>query len=696
MKLFLYDKFFEAFIKLNKGTQKKVVEFKKKFQENSKSAAIHLEPIIDFKDDSLRTARIDQKYRAILKVVGNGAYYLLWVDNHDEAMDWARNKRFDWNQNTNSMQVFSSEAVVEAEQKERAANADKAEARLLDRYKDAELEAIGVPQALLPSVRNIDGLEELEALEKHLPRDAFENLFYLLDGEPIDRIIEEVQEGASLVDDTSNNNARSFVEVLNDDILESALEGAFDKWRHFLHPSQKILVSSDYKGSVKVSGGAGTGKTVAALHRLKHLVEVKSDRRPVLFTTYTKALTANLNALASSMGVTSSAATITNFDKLAFDLASAAGVRVKGDSVAFSSERVFQDIWDDLVDRHPTRFGAEWYFREYEEIVLYHDVTSLQDYLKVPRSGRGKAIGRRMRAEVWEMMERFIAQKGQVWHPHELYNAVARHYNSPQARRPFSHAIVDELQDLSNIELRLLRSLVDVGPNDLMLVGDPMQSIYNRKINFSKVGIHIRGKRSKRLRINYRTTEEIKKVAMSVVEGVHFDDFDGGEESKKGYVSLIRGFRPKYQMFARKYDELGYVCSAIKELLESGEALPSEIAVGCRKRSGVKDIESALHSMGVPHFFMDGEKRIGNKNGTVALTLHNLKGLEFKHVFLIQVNDETAPLKIYQKLDTESEAQRQKSEKSLYYVAASRAIQSLTITGFGNPSEWFEKLMMEE
>ena len=392
----------------------------------------------------------------------------------------------------------------------------------------------------------------------------------------------------------------------------------------------------------------------------------------VLFTTYTKALTANLNALASSMGVTSSAATITNFDKLAFDVASAAGVRVKGDSVAFSSERVFQDIWDDLVDRHPTRFGAEWYFREYEDIVLYHDVTSLQDYLKVPfRKGKGDwpphASGGMGNDGA------FIAQKGPVWHPHELYNAVARHYNSPQARRPFSHAIVDELQDLSNIELRLLRSLVDVGPNDLMLVGDPMQSIYNRKINFSKVGIHIRGKRSKRLRINYRTTEEIKKVAMSVVEGVHFDDFDGGEESKKGYVSLIRGFRPKYQMFARKYDELGYVCSAIKELLESGEALPSEIAVGCRKRSGVKDIESALHSMGVPHYFMDGEKRIGNKSGTVALTLHNLKGLEFKHVFLIQVNDETAPLKIYQQLDTESEAQRQ-NPRNLYYVAASRVI----------------------
>ena len=111
MKLFIYDKFFEALVQLNKGTQKKVLDFNRKFRENSKSAAIHLEPIIDFKDETLRTARIDQKYRAILKVLGEDSYYLLWVDNHDEAMDWARNKRFDWNERTNAMQVFSSEEV---------------------------------------------------------------------------------------------------------------------------------------------------------------------------------------------------------------------------------------------------------------------------------------------------------------------------------------------------------------------------------------------------------------------------------------------------------------------------------------------------------------------------------------------------------------------------------------------------------
>jgi len=694
MKLFLYDKFMDAFVKLNKGTQKKVMEFKRKFKENTRSAAIHLEPISDFKDDTLRTARIDQKYRAIIKVGENESYYLLWVDNHDEAMDWARNKRFVWNSNTNSMQIFANEETVEAEQEKRKSGQDDPSNQLLDSYKNEELEAIGIPAALLPSVRKIADLDDLEALEDYLPRDAFENLFYLLEGEPIDRIIQEVQEGAKLIDNTSNNNARSFIEVLDDDVLEKALEGEFEKWRHFLHPSQKILVSSHYKGSIKVSGGAGTGKTIAALHRLKYLAQNKADNRPILFTTYTKALTSNLNKLASSMGVNSSKAMITNFDKLAFDLSSSTGIRKENEKVAFSGDRTFQDIWDDLVDEFPTRFGAEWFFREYEDIVLHHDVTTVEDYLKVPRTGRGKAIGRRMRIEVWAMMERFKLKKKGLWHVYELYNELARHYSGSDARRPFSHAIVDELQDLSNIELRLLRALVDVGPNDLMLVGDPMQSIYKRNINFSKVGIHVRGKRSKRLRINYRTTEEIKKVAMSVINDVRFDDFDGGEESKKGYVSLIRGHRPIYKLFARKQEELDHICNSISELLEGGEVLPSEIAIGCRKRSGVKEFESTLHKANIPHFFMDGEKQIGNKNGVVTLTMHNLKGLEFKHVFLVQVNNETAPLKLpRQQHSPEEEQQNLKSEKSLHYVAASRAIQSLTISGFGKPSRWFEGLL---
>src|SRR5690606_31195696 len=116
MKLFIYDKFWDAFLKINKGTQSKITEFISKFRTNSKSSALNLEAISTFKDQSLRTARVDQKYRAILKEVTPGELYLLvWVDNHDEAMDWAKNKVIDWNEQTQAYQVFSLDDTVSAE-----------------------------------------------------------------------------------------------------------------------------------------------------------------------------------------------------------------------------------------------------------------------------------------------------------------------------------------------------------------------------------------------------------------------------------------------------------------------------------------------------------------------------------------------------------------------------------------------------
>ena len=693
MKLFMYERFMDAVIKLNKTTQKKVLEFQRKFRENPESAAIHLEPISTFKDPTLRTARIDQKFRIIIKVVNGDSYYMMWVDNHDEAMNWARMKRFDWNETTNAMQVFSSERVVEEEQQHYEVSHPTSEP-VLEQYAPDQLVAIGVPTALVPTVRRVGDFEALEAIEAHLPPDVFENLFYLLDGEPIDRIIEEVQEGAAMDNDTSSNNGRSFVEIFDDQLLESALDGSFEKWRHFLHPSQRALVTGNYKGSVKVSGGAGTGKTVAALHRLKHLVDTKTDPRPVLFTTYTKALTSNLLHLTESLGISNSQAKVTNFDKLAFDLAKSTGLRKAGEKVSFPNFKYFQELWDEVVESHVTSFGSDWFRAEYEDVVLFHDVTTLDAYLRVPRAGRGRAIGRRMREQVWQVIEAFKERKQGHWTTHELYNALARHFNAAD-RRPFSHAVVDELQDLSNIELRLLRSLVDEGPNDLMLVGDPMQSIYRRKINFSKAGIHIRGKRSKRLRINYRTTEEIKRVAMSVVQGVQFDDFDGGEESKKGYVSLMRGERPAYRVFGRKQEELDYLVGQISELLESGAALASEIAIGCRVNAGLSEIKSACHKAGIPYYSIIEGTRNGEKFGVGILTLHNLKGLEFKHVFLAQVNADTAPKSYFGptiEANPDLKAEAIKAERSLHYVAASRAIASLHISCYGKPSEWFSGL----
>lgn len=696
MKLLFYDKFFDSLIDLPKGIQKKVIEFQKKFRENSKSAAIHLEPIQAFKDNSLRSARVDQTYRAIIKVPESGeTYYLLWVDYHDKAYEWAVNKVFQWNDNTQSMQVFTAPEVLE-EQRDVVNEPSKPESNgLFSDFEDTELLKIGVPEVLVPSIRGINNLDDLEKLEKFIPQDTFENLFYLADGASIEQLIFEIDEGkaSTVIEEEkirSINNQRSFIELTDDDLFNEILEGNLKKWKYYLHPSQRKLVTGSFNGTVKVSGGAGTGKTVAALHRMKYLEEIRKPGEKILFTTFTRALTENLKGLAKDLEINLTAITISNIDALAFEL-------VKEFLLIPNHYKVFglhkiknpEEIWEEVLGTVLSPFDIEFLVKEYNDIILYYDVKSLNDYLNVPRIGRGKAISRSQRKEVWAMVEKYNVAKSQYhfYHKEELYNLLVN-FLKEQDTKVFDYALVDELQDFSNVELRVVRALVPEKANDLFLVGDPLQKIYERRINFSQAGINVRGKRSRRLRINYRTTEEIKKLALAIVKDEHYDDFNGQEEEKGGYVSLFHGHQPNYNIFHSKDQEIEYVLLEIGSLLEGGYK-PDEIAITARTKNGLKEFKSELHLRNVPYTEYENGIKVGHQNGVNLLTFHNIKGLEFKQIFLVDVNERTCP-KLFEALDTWSEADKLtyfKNEKSLLYVAVSRAIQRVSITGIGNKSE---------
>ncbi len=697
MKLFIYDKFWDAFIDLNKTTQKKVLDFQKKFRENSKSAAIHLEPISTFRDQSLRTARIDQKYRAIVKVPETGsAYYLLWVDNHDEAMDWARDKMFEWNETTQSIQVFTvpDEAVLPSAS-DKAPVPKPAVTQGLGKYTLEQLKGLGVPEILLPSVQKVSSLDQLEKMQAYLPEAVFENLFYLMDGAQIDLLLHEVKEGTINSDNPdetaeSANNRRSFVELTDDDMFNEVLSGSLDKWKYYLHPSQRKLVNGHFQGPTKVTGGAGTGKTVAALHRLKVLAGQASVDQPVLFTTFTKALTKNLIALANGLKVPTERVRIVHIDLLVFELAKEYEIISDQAKIfGFAGVKKASDVWEEILEETLVTYDRDFLEKEYEQVILYHNIGDRSDYLRIARLGRGKAISRRQRAELWKVFELFKARAKQYdcFYKEEVFNQVTDHFTQNEIH-PFSAAVVDELQDMSNVELRFIRSLVTEKPNDLFLVGDPLQTIYAKRINFTKAGINVRGKRSLRLRINYRTTEEIKKLAVSIIEDCHYDNFDGEEEEKNGYVSLFHGQKPSYQLFKTKADEVDAVLSRIEKLIEAGIDYP-EIAIASRSRSGLKDFTDALHKQNLPYYEMHSGKAVGQKNGIHLFTLHSIKGLEFKHVFLVDVNNRTAPKQFtgFDDMDAESKAMYLRAEKSLMYVAASRAIEGLCISGVGQASE---------
>ena len=686
MKLYLGDKCWDKLFELPKNVQLRVRDFQKKFKENPFSPAINLEKIATFEDDSLRTARIDDTYRAIIGVASGDTYCLLYIDHHDEAMRWAQHKRFAWNSYTNSFQVTSVtfEDVVKQQENDVQQTA-------FSKYSDEQLLRIGVPEHQLALVRSIKDMDDLDKAEASLSGDVFEYLFYLMEeGTNIDNIITEVEAGKEQDGDSTINNKRNFIEITDDEELERVIAEGTEKWQIFLHPSQRLLVEKSYAGSLKVTGGGGTGKTVAAIHRLKKLTD-KGSIKSVLYTTFTRTLIKNISSRVRAMGIKSENCVIENIDKLALDMARSYGLIPQTATVLDygPSSRKSEDIWDSIIADNLSQFDTNFLKREYLDVIVYNNNKTIDEYYRQSRTGRTQPVNRKQRAEIWNLVEQYIARKKEslLYDRNEIFNLIANYLNE-NGIHPFKHVIADEIQDFSNTELRFLRALVAEGPDDLFLVGDPYQRIYNnRKIAFSQVGINVRGKRSKRLRVNYRTTEEIKKAATNVVKGCSFDDFDGSPESLAGYVSLMHGDRPEYKVYGNKNEEIAAIIDFVRMCRENGIEY-KDIVVASYIKDSIKPVQDALHRNNIPYRNLMNEGT-GNENGVNLSSFHNMKGLEFKVVILSDVNKKTFPYLPYgfEELDEIEKKNYLMNQKALMYVAITRAMQKVLITGSGTRAE---------
>jgi DNA helicase IV len=689
INLFIYDRFFDAFAKLPQAVQKKTREFMKKFRENPYSNAINYEKINTFKDPNLRTVRIDQTYRAIIHAPKEGSnFHLLWVDNHDEAMDWAKNKVFEWNRETQASQVFE---IEEKSFTKENASTKVDNASFLSAFSNEQLLKIGIPESYLETVKTINDIDDLEKYQPLLPVDAFDNLFYLLDGLSIQSIIEEIEEGTNK-DEASGlsvNSQRNFVLIDNDDKLDELLSGDFAKWKIFLHPSQNIVAYSNFKGTVKVSGGAGTGKTIAALHRLKFLSRnIKQGDKPIFFTTYTKSLVNNIEQSVNDLGINRENVIIKNLHAYAIDFAKQKNIISANTRIIFENQE--KELWQTALDLNASTFDEYFFHEEYNDVILFNNVKTLDEYLRTARVGRTQRIGRQDKIDIWTNIERYkeLKNKENKLSLNELIVLLSDFLEQNPDAKPFSHVICDELQDLSNIELRFIRNLTPAGENDLFLVGDPLQNIYNKQINFSKCSINIRGKRSKRLKVNYRTTEEIKKLAISTIKEIPFDNFDGEEESKNGYISLMHGDKPVYMIFDSKEEECQYVINYIKSAIAEKAIRLNEICIAARTHQNLDSIKNHLYQSNITYTYLSGEPDQKIDNNLIISTFHNTKGLEFKFMILIGVDKENTPYKppYFMGLDEIHQKTYIKSETSLLYVAISRAIGNLLITGTGMKS----------
>ena len=285
-------------------------------------------------------------------------------------------------------------------------------------------------------MRSIKTKEELDTYKPNLPTDVYEYLYYLADGIPLSEILEDIESGKEEKNPMQSSNALKHTYIVTDDAqLEDILNGSFEKWKLFLHPSQRNLAYRNYNGPVKVTGGAGTGKTVCALHRIKYLVD-KLDvfDKPILFTTYTKSLTQYLQETIKGLGIPEDRVEIINIDKLIYDLANNSEYKIFKSKVGFFSPEQEKNIWRQALEKHASQYDSEFYYTEYNEVILPQNITTETQYQTASRIGRNTRIGKKDKEEIWKVVVEFQALKSDNYSKIELCNLLATSFAKQKAR----------------------------------------------------------------------------------------------------------------------------------------------------------------------------------------------------------------------------------------------------------------------
>ncbi|WP_341667089.1 UvrD-helicase domain-containing protein [Alcaligenes sp. SDU_A2] len=691
-KVALSQDFLGQLAKLPSGVYAKVMKWATRFQADPTSPGINYENINGARDPNLKSVRVDNDWRGIVFKPSKGdVYVLLYVDHHDEAYRWAENKRLAINPVTGAMQLVVLEQVVQQESVPEAAielTGAKDEVKgtpsspLFAALSDHELMSLGVPEELIAPVRAVATEDGLDAIQARLPVEAYEGLFLVHAGDTVSQILTsretrvdreiDIEDFAASLE-TPEAQSR-FVVVEDDEAMRAIMNAPLAQWRVFLHPTQKKLASGDRSGPMRVLGQAGTGKTVLAMHRARWLAENRTpDGQKVLFTTFTKNLAGDIQQNLRSL---CSAQAIAKIEVVNLDAWVGAFIRSRKleHRIVYDRKRdAAQQAWESALATKDSSLDLpdDFYEQELEQVVLAQGITTLAQYRVARRTGRGVVLSRTKRDAVWPVFEEYRGQLAsrKLKEVDDAYREVAEIIASEAQvagvsyTPPYSAIVIDETQDLGPQALTLLRAMIPAGENDLFFVGDGHQRIYSRnRAIMSRCGIEIRG-RSRKLYLNYRTTDEIRKQAVALLEGCEIDDLDGGSDEDHRYKSLSHGPVPKLT-------QVDGIESATQETIafvnewRAGHTpeVPLSLCVITASTKVRDAMARELENAGLACVTIDAQNNHANAVNVVHLaTMHRAKGLEFDCVVVV------APTSyLGDPADTDN-------QRKLLYVALTRA-----------------------
>lgn len=669
--------FFSSLGSLQPKEQARAIDFVNRFQQNPAHPSLSLERL-NTKDGSLWSGRISQDLRAILHKEGE-MWSLLHAGHHDPAYRWAERRTVTKHSVTGVLQVLETiESTTEVQSALPAVGA--VQDPTFGDHDDAYLLSLGVPEDWLPTLRRVSNDDQLLIVLAKLPTDVAERLMALAAG---DFVTPPAPVGPDKPMTEHEDFRRRFFVADDSDELMRALEAPMEKWIAFLHPSQRKLVEADANGPVKVTGGAGTGKTVVAMHRARHLAK---QHKNVLLTSYVRTLCANMER---ALGLFCSASEIERITVSSVHSQALAFARAIDPEAQPASEDETHALLDHAARKEAPGWGRSFVRTEWDNVVAIQGIRTWEEYRTAKRTGRGSGLSVKDRKDLWgafEAVRRDQKRRHEYdWAAVCLMGRDALEQGKTES--PFDAVVIDEAQDLKGPELRFLAALSQ--RENLMLVGDTGQRIYPGGFALLSLGIDVRG-RSHTLRVNYRTTEQIRRAADKML-GTISDDMDGGTEDRSKVRSLLKGPEPTLRGFATECEELKAVSEQIQKWQQDGLA-PRAIGVFARSRKQLEALDTVLSEAGIPVHALDSDGDVSE--GVRLGTMHRAKGLEFKAVVVLGCEDKLIPsaFVLNQLDDPQDQEDAVAREHRLLYVAMTRARDELLVTWTGKPSRFLQPL----
>ncbi|MBO0657391.1 UvrD-helicase domain-containing protein [Streptomyces triculaminicus] len=472
------------------------------------------------------------------------------------------------------------------------------------------------------------------------------------------------------------------VEGIRNAAMEAARSAPIEQWMTFLHPDQLALVRRAWSGPARVSGPAGTGKTVVALHRAAYLAARTPGR--ILYVTFAN----NLPRVQSTFLRTMAPAVADRVDFSSLHAWAGQFLRERGVASTLDSGRAgdaFSRAWKthgrgtvlETLDAAPG-----YWQEEIDYVIKGRGITTFGQYAPLPRPRRRTNLRRPHREAVWALYEEYERNRtGKGVHDFNDILALALdEVLAHPGATPYTSVVVDEVQDLTFVGVRLLHALVGDANNGLLLVGDGQQAIYPGGFRLSDAGIDVRG-RGQVLRKNYRNAKEVLDAALAVVADDSFDDIDGTPTTGRRDVDLTYGDGRVTRFTAPTRAEHDEALLAALHAL-GPEAWPDS-AVLCRTGTERERYRRLLTRAGIPLITLeqyDGRPVPGVKLGSY----HRAKGLEFKHVHL---PDHDAPATTAPSDGTDDGIARERRElhRSQLFVAMTRARDTLWLGSVSRP-----------